>query len=70
MDILEVFGGHYEVSMRAYKKGWMTSQPFDILAGCERANAICTSHWLQERMWNIAQEFYDNHRYHQQALYE
>ena len=35
VEILEVFGGHCEVSMRAYKRGRMTSQPYDIIAGCE-----------------------------------
>ena len=32
---MQVFGGHCEVSMRSYKRGWMTSQPYDVVDGCD-----------------------------------
>ena len=36
-DIFEVFGGHAEVSMQAWKQGWLALQPIEILASSRNA---------------------------------
>ena len=32
-DVLEVFGGHAQISLRAAGHGWLALQPFDMLYG-------------------------------------
>ena len=35
VNVTEVFGVHCEVSVRSYKGGWMTSQLYDLVDGCD-----------------------------------
>ena len=34
-DVIEIFGGHAEVSLQFARKGWSVSQPIDEIYGCD-----------------------------------
>ena len=39
-DIVEIFGGKAEISLQAYRQGWLTLQPYDIEYGCDLKDLV------------------------------
>jgi hypothetical protein len=35
VDVVEIFGGHSEISLQAHKRGWLALQPYDREYGCD-----------------------------------